>query len=81
VLGWFSIVQQKWQPHFFQLEANGDTWQICNGKPIRKIMKWQGKIVQPFLGPSIKSHDKLFSKIHIKKNYKREGVQLKRSFG
>jgi hypothetical protein len=44
-------------------------------------MKWQGKIVQPFLGPSIKSHDKLFSKIHIKKNYKREGVQLKRSFG
>jgi hypothetical protein len=48
---------------------------------MRKTMKWQGEIVQPLFSPSIKSHDKLFSKIHIKKIYKREGVKLKRSFG
>jgi hypothetical protein len=44
-------------------------------------MTWQGEIVQPLFGPSIKSHDKLFLKNHIKKNYKRERVKLKRSVG
>jgi hypothetical protein len=44
-------------------------------------MKWKREIVQPFFGPSIKSQDKLFSKIHIKKNYKREGVKFKDHLG